>query len=102
MLGYHFDFTEDIKVSIFTGPELAIGFMAKEYAKGNSLEVHENLYGDNSSYNNVNFLWDFGASVSYQHVYFGVNGGIGILKMFEDSYVNFHESRASFNLGYNF
>lgn len=102
MLGYHFDFTEDIKVSIFTGPELEIGFMAKEYAKGNGLEVHENLYGDNSSYNRVNFLWDFGASVSYQHVYFGVNGGIGILKMFKDSYVNFHESRVSFNLGYNF
>lgn len=32
MAGYHFDFTDDIKVSVFTGPELEIGFSAKAHA----------------------------------------------------------------------
>lgn len=102
MLGYHFDFTKDVKVSIFTGPELEIGFIAKECATDNNMEVSEDLYGNKGSLNRVNFLWGFGAGVSYQHVYFGVHGGIGTLNMLKNSYANFHESRVSFNLRYNF
>ena len=31
MAGYHFDFTEDIRVSVFTGPELEICLLEIEY-----------------------------------------------------------------------
>lgn len=102
MAGYHFDFTNDIKASVFTGPELEIGFSAKEYVNGYNIEMSENLYGEDGGMNRVNLLWCIGAGISYQHFYFGVNGGIGMLNMLSDSDAKFHENRVTFSVGYNF
>ncbi len=102
MAGYHFDFTDDIKVSVFTGPELEVGFSAKEYIKGYNIEMSESVYGDNGGMKRVNVLWGIGAGITYQHFYFGVNGGIGMMNMLRDSDSKFHENRATFSIGYNF
>lgn len=102
MAGYHFDFTSDIKLSVFTGPELEIGFMAKEYIKGHNIEMSESIYGDDGGMNRVNLLWGIGAGISYRQFYFGLNGGIGMLNMIDDSDVKFHENRVTFSVGYNF
>lgn len=102
MAGYHFDFTDDIKVSVFTGPELEIGFSAKEYVKGHNIEMSGSVYGDDGGYNRVDLLWGIGAGISYQHFYFGISGGIGMLNMLSDSDAKFHENRATFSFGYNF
>lgn len=100
--GYHFDFTDDVKVSVFTGPELEIGFTAKAHLKGDGIDLSESIYGDDGGMNRVNLLWGIGAGVSYQHFYFGVNGGIGMLNMLSDSDAKFHENRVTFSVGYNF
>ncbi|MDE6287404.1 MAG: PorT family protein [Muribaculaceae bacterium] len=102
MAGYHFDFTEDIKVSVFTGPELEVGFSAKQYATGHNIDMSASVYGDGGGMHRVNVLWGFGAGVSYQHFYFGVSGGIGMVNMFSDTDEKFHENRVTFSLGYNF
>lgn len=102
MAGYHFDFTSDIKVSVFTGPELEIGFSAKEKVKGYGIEVSNSLYGDDAAFKRVDLLWGIGAGITYQHVYIGVTGKIGMLNMLKDSDLTFHENRVSFTLGYNF
>ena len=102
MAGYHFDFTNDIKVSVFTGPELEVGFSAKEYVKGHNIDVSESVYGEDGGMDRVNLLWGFGAGISYQHFYFGVSGGIGMLNMLSDSDAKFHENRVTFSVGYNF
>jgi len=102
MAGYHFDFTKDIKVSVFTGPELEIGFSAKEYINGHNIEISESVYGEDGGMNRVNLIWGIGAGISYQHFCFGVNGGIGMLNMNSDSYAKFHENRVTFSIGYNF
>lgn len=102
MAGYHFDFANDIKVSIFTGPELEVGFSAKESIKGYNIEMSENLYGENGIMNRVNVLWGIGAGLSYQHFHFSVNGGIGMLNMLSDTYMKFRENRVTFCVGYNF
>ena len=102
MAGYHFDFTEDIKVALFTGPELEVGLSGKEHIKGGNVKVSQDLYGDEGGMRRVNLLWDFGASVSYKHFYFGVNGGIGMLNMTSVPDISFHENRVTFSLGYNF
>lgn len=102
MAGYHFDFTNDIKVSLFTGPELEVGFSAKEYIKGHNIEMSESVYGDNGDMNRVNLLLCIGAGISYQHFYFGVNGGIGMLNMLNESNTKFRENRVTFSIGYNF
>lgn len=102
MAGYHFDFTDDIKVSVFTGPELEIGFSAKGYTEGYNIEMSESVYGEDGGMNRVNLLWGIGAGISYQHFYFGVNGNIGMLNMLSISDVKFHENRVTFSIGYNF
>lgn len=102
MAGYHFDFTDAIRVSVFTGPELEIGLSAKEYIKGHNIEMSESVYGEDGGMNRVNLLWGIGAGISYQHFYFGINGGIGMLNMLNDTEVKFHENRVTFSVGYNF
>lgn len=102
MAGYHFDFTSDIKVYAFTGPELEIGFTDKEYIKGHNIELSGSVYGKDGIFNRANLLWCIGAGVSYKQFYFGINGGIGMLNMQKDSDGKFHENRVTFSVGYNF
>lgn len=102
MAGYHFDFTDDVKVSVFTGPELEVGFSAKGYIKGHNIEMSESEYGEYGFLNRVNVLWGIGAGISYQHFQFSVSGGIGMVNMLKDSDATFHENRVTFSLGYNF
>ena len=106
MAGYHFDFTDDVKLSLFTGPELEIGLSAKGHVKGSFqgmvIDESESAYGDNEGMNRVDLLWGAGAGITYQNLYFGVSGGIGMLNMLSDSDVKFHENRVTFSIGYNF
>ncbi len=103
MLGYHFDFTDNVKVSVFTGPELEIGFSAKEHVKLGRVSESEDLYGEDGGYNRADLTWGFGAGITYKKLYFGISGNVGMLNMLKDSDgMTFHENRASFTLGYNF
>lgn len=101
MVGYGFDFTQDVRLSIFTGPELEIGFSAKESVKENHVSVSENLYED-GGLRRTDLLWGFGAGVTYQKFYVGISGGLGMLNMIDDDDVKFHENRVTISLGYNF
>lgn len=103
MAGYHFDFTDDVKLSIFTGPELEVGLSAKEHIGMGNVSVSESAYGEDGELNRVNLLWGIGAGISYRKLYFGINGAIGMLNMYKDMpEVKFHENRVTFSLGYNF
>lgn len=102
MLGYRFDLTSDVNVSVFTGPELEIGLSGKEKVKGRMLSLSGDLYGDDGSFNRTNVLWGLGASVGYRHFIFGIKGGIGMANMLSDSDVTMRENRVTFSLGYNF
>lgn len=105
MAGYHFDFTPDIKLHVFTGPELETGFIAKQHAKVNGISMSENLYNGTDGLKRFDFIWDFGVALSYQQFQIGLTGGIGMVNMMEDtgfSDVTFHENRVSISLGYNF
>ncbi len=105
MLGYHFDFTDAIKVSVFTGPELELGLTGRQVWKGDDSDESgsENIYGEYGDYNRVDLSWGFGAGVTYKKLYFGVSGNVGMLNMLKDMEdVTFHENRVSFTLGYNF
>lgn len=102
MAGYHFDFTDNVKVSAFTGPELEIGLSAKEYVKGYNIETSGDLYGDDGGMKRVDLLWGIGAGVTYKQFYFGVNGNIGMLNMTDDRDIKFHENHVTFIVGFNF
>ncbi len=102
MAGYHFDFSKDLRVSVFTGPEFEVGFTAKEHIKGLDASESYSIYGDDGGMKRFDMLWGFGAGVTYQHLYFGVSGGIGLINMLSDSDASFHENRVTFSVGYNF
>lgn len=104
--GYHFDFTPDISVALFTGPEFEIGCVAELHAKASaglvSTSDSESVYGDGGM-ERFDCLWKFGASVTYAHNYYlGVGGGIGMLNMSGDSEMTFRENLVQVTLGYNF
>lgn len=103
MVGYHFDFTDDIKVSVFTGPELEMGLSGKQHWDEDGESVSESIYGEDGYLNRVDLTWGFGAGVSYKKFYLGVSGNIGMLNMLKEADgVTFRENRASLTLGYNF
>ncbi len=102
MAGYHFDFTQDIKLSVFTGPEFEIGLSAKQHARYNGMKISESVYGDDGGMHRFDLLWGIGAGITYDCYYFGISGSIGMLNMVDDDYVKFHENRVTFTLGYNF
>lgn len=103
MAGYHFDFTEDVKVSVFTGPELEIGLAAEgEIIGTQNYNEAAGMYGKERGLNRVNLLWSLGAGISYQHYYFGIAGHLGMLNMYNGEKFKFHENRVTFSLGYNF
>lgn len=101
MFGYHFDFTPDVKVSLFTGPEFEVAFSGKCHVSVDGESASESIYGDDGM-NRVNLLWGVGAGIEFSRFYLGFNGGIGMLNMSGDSQVKFHENRVTISLGYNF
>lgn len=100
--GYHFDFTENVKFMIFTGPEFEVGLSGKTHIKGQGFSYSENVYGENGGMSRFNLLWDLGFGITYKQFYFGVTGGIGLLNMYKEGPDKFHENRVNFTLGYNF
>lgn len=103
MAGYHFDFTNDVQLAVFTGPELDIALSGKIHAYGHNIDVSESLYDDDEGgMKRVNVLWGIGAGISYKHLFFGIKGGIGMVNMINYSSAKFHENRVTFSLGYNF
>lgn len=102
MLGYHFDILEGLSLSVFTGPELEVGFSAKERIKGHNIESSESVYGDDGGMKRVNILWNAGIRLSSGHFYFDVTCMSGLVNMLKDSEMKFKEHRSSFGIGYNF
>lgn len=102
MAGYHFDFTDELRLHVFTGPELEVGFSAQEHISGKGINGSTNVYGDGGSMNRVDALWGMGVGLAYNHFYFGVSGSLGMCNMTKDSDVEYHENRVSFSIGYNF
>ena len=79
-------FSNDLRVSVFTGPEFEVGFTAKEHIKGLDASESYSIYGDDGGMKRFDMLWGFGAGVTYQHLYFGVSGGIGLINKHSGSH----------------
>lgn len=108
MLGYHFDITNNVKLAIFTGPELNVGFTNKFHftaeLAGQKGSKSVDVYGEDGLFNRVDCAWKLGGSITVSDVYFGVSGGWGLLDMKQgDSNVAKIKMNAlEVTLGYNF
>lgn len=103
--GYHFDFTDDMQVSVFTGPQLNLSLTAKEHLAGYS----HSIFGE-YGFKHVDLQWVIGAGVTWQNYYVSVSGGIGMTKARDWSATiagekitdSFRRNNFSITLGYNF
>lgn len=110
LVGYHFDVTEDVKVHVFTGPQLNISLLAK-YHRNEVLVPNEkapaettNLFGT-QGFKHLDLQWNFGAGVTYQAYYLSLNGAWGITHMKSSTEIlrrNLRRNIFSITLGYNF
>lgn len=100
--GYHFDFTDDMQVSVFTGPQLNLSLLAKEHCGSYS----KSIFGDDG-FKHVDLQWAIGVGFTWQKYYVSFSGGIGMTKVRDwkpapgviDS---FRRNNFSITLGYNF
>lgn len=105
MLGYHFDFTDDVNLAVFTGPELQVGLSSDYYVKTDGHGMAPSTYGDNSPFpmHRVGLNWDFGVGFNVaQNYYIGVSGSVGLTNMSRIDNASFIQNRVAFTLGYNF
>lgn len=95
--GYRFDFTDDMSISIFTGPVLNINLTAKEFFPGMS---SASLIND--GFKRADLQWDFGASFQWNQYYVSLTGGAGITKVYSRADDAFRRNNFNIAVGYNF
>lgn len=113
--GYHFDFSESVNFTIFTGPVLDVGFSndyyitTEEIIPGKDAHVSGSLYSDFSpvTYNRVDCKWRTGVGFNIGDCFLGLSGDIGLCNMINgkrkySGKMKFRENIFKLTLGYNF
>lgn len=103
MLGYHFDFTPDCRLFLFTGPLYNCKWSESIHIKtsGNSWKPSEVPSEYALDTKTSNWQWGFGVGLGYKKFYYAVEGAAGLSNI---SWYNseFHQGQVSFTIGYNF
>ncbi len=101
IFGYRFDFTDDIAVSVVTGPQLNVGLSLKEHV---GKYTSENLYGN--GWHRLDAQWLFGVKFHYQDNWFAeIMGGVGMTNMAggsENKGQHFRRNTFTIGVGYMF
>lgn len=110
IVGYHFDLTEDVKVHVYTGPQLNVNMLARYHREAVYVPEHEqqaetfNIFGT-GGFKSLDLQWNFGAGLTWQSYYLGLNGSWGLTKMKSATQMLPRDLRRnifSITLGYNF
>lgn len=110
LVGYHFDFTEDIKVHVYTGPQFNLSLLARYHREAVAVPEAQapaescSLFGTNG-FKHFDMQWNFGVGLTYQTYYVGLSGSWGVTDMKSGTELlprNLHRNLFSINLGYNF
>ncbi len=110
--GYHFDFTRDFSLHVYSGPVLNVGFTSDFYIKAKSggyeFKATGSLYDEEryGSYNRVNLDWRIGAGITYKNFFGGMSGDIGLTNAYKRETrrktVTYHQNVFQISVGYNF
>lgn len=110
MAGYHFDFTEDVKVHVFTGPQLNLSLLARYHRNAVRVSGAEepaascSLFGT-EGFKHIDLQWAFGVGVTYQNYYLSLGGAWGLTHMKSSTELlgrDLRRNMFSISLGYNF
>lgn len=104
LVGYHFDFTDEMKVSVFTGPQFNYGLSLRDVydikTSGHTEHVSESVYSD---YHRLDVQWAFGAQYHYKQYTFGLTGALGITNLVnEKNSPKGFRNTMSISVGYRF
>ncbi|MDE7408284.1 MAG: PorT family protein, partial [Muribaculaceae bacterium] len=101
MAGYRFDFTNGLRVNLFTGPVFEMGLLAKERSKRSDGKTDtSDLYTDLGSMNRVDIKWGVGAGIAYKSYYLEASGAAGLLNLTDSD--RYKENIVTISVGYNF
>lgn len=110
LIGYHFDVSEDLKIGVFTGPQLNMNLYAKYFVSeilGNDKDALDHdcsLFGT-EGFKHLDFQWNLGIGVTYDKYFASINGAWGISTMKSSTPMlprDLHRSLFTITLGYNF
>lgn len=118
-LGYHFDFADDLSVSVFTGPQFNLGLVARyhqnevitpgnETVKSTSVDA----FGT-GGFKHFDMQWNFGIGLTYQRYFVSIGGSVGVTRMKSASIIeagpykvdlrrNIRRNLFNISVGYNF
>lgn len=102
--GYNFDFTDNVRIAPFTGPQINFNITAKEHwdeINGQETPAGGSIFGE-YGFKRFDLQWVIGVGVSYKKYYVSLSGGIGLTKARSLSYDNFRRNTVNISLGYNF
>lgn len=116
MAGYHFDFTPNLRLAVFTGPVLDIGFLMDEYYKVSTFEKSfaASMYKARDRYSEdrmqrTNLDWRVGIGVDIHRFFIACNWTAGLTNSYlvaeknrKDYKIDFRQNYLQFSLGYNF
>lgn len=95
--GYRIGITDDIAISVFTGPQLNIGVSYKQHSKSSehSIDLYKN------GYNRVDLQWVIGARFHYADNWIAeISGGLGLTNQLSSKeYPGLHFRRHTFSIG---
>ncbi len=111
LAGYHFDFTDNMRVSVFTGPQINIGFYQKmvydvHYIGDSGVPADEHVsascYGH--GFRRFDMQWVFGAGYHYGRYSVAISGGVGMTNLVDGQFSGYKARRNTFSitLGYDF
>jgi hypothetical protein len=113
-VGYHFDFSDDISVSVYTGPQLNLSYLAhyhqNSYINPETMQTvdgeSESIFGT-GGFKHFDVQWNFGVGLNYQQYYLGLGGSVGVTKMMTswtmaNEKSNLRRNLFTISLGYNF
>lgn len=86
IFGFHFDFAEDVKASVYTGPQFNASLMARYHQNAVRVPGEEqpefgfSIFGT-KGFKHFDMQWNIGVGLTYQHYYIGLHGSLGMTRM---------------------
>lgn len=118
-VGFHFDLSDDLKLHVFTGPQINLSLTARYHQNsvikptGDKVDAcSENAFGT-GGFKHVDLQWDFGVGFTWQKYYMSVGGAVGVTRMKDESVIkagpyevnldrNLRRNLFNISIGYNF
>lgn len=99
--GYRFDFTDQVSIAPFTGPQFNLSLYAHDHWSDEAKTEGKSLFGENG-FKHLDMQWTIGASVTYDRYVFTAAGAFGITRVYQMGADKLRRNTCTISVGYNF